>query len=78
MRARAPERGTRQRQLRGSLFAERSNAPPPASQDDFAIAVNEVRKLVNESGNQSKIISETLKALSEEFDFQVGMLKNES
>ena len=33
-------------------------------QDDFAIAVNEVRKLVNESGNQSKIISETLEALS--------------
>ena len=33
-------------------------------QDDFAIAVNEVRKLVNESGNQSKIISETLEALT--------------
>ena len=38
-------------------------------EDKFAIVVNEVRKLVKESGNQSRIISETLEKLSGEFDF---------
>ena len=33
-------------------------------EDNFAIAVNEVRKLVNETGNQSRIIGETLKELT--------------
>ena len=38
-------------------------------EDKFAIVVNEVRKLVKESGNQSRIISETLEKLSGGFDF---------
>ena len=38
-------------------------------EDNFAIAVNEVRKLVNETGNQSRIISEALEKLSGESDF---------
>lgn len=40
-------------------------------QDDFAVAVNEICKLIRESGIQGEIIGNTLKSLSEEFDFQM-------